>query len=182
MYNTRLIFVGVAIIVIGLIALIGNILDLDLGRFLCPTILILAGVWLLVRPRMARPGTTFTTKLLGDVRRSGEWQAVEEEITLGIGDIELDMTHADIPTGETRIRAFGFVNGISLIVPEGVGVMVSSMAFMTEAKVFGQKHTRFFAASQFTSDDYETAERKVHLDLSYFVADVKVKRSPVEVD
>jgi hypothetical protein len=181
MHNTRQIFVGVAIIVIGLIALIGSIFDVDLGRFLCPTILILAGVWLLVRPRMVRSGTLLTTKLLGDVRRSGEWQVVEEEITLGVGDIELDMTHANIPAGETRIRAFGFVNGIRLIVPEGVGVIVSSMAFLTEAKIFDQKHTRFFAASQFASDDYETAERKVHLDLSYFVADVKVRRAPVEV-
>jgi lia operon protein LiaF len=182
MHNTRQIFVGIAIIVIGLIALIGSIFDVDLGRFLCPTILILAGVWLLVRPRMVGSGTLLTTKVLGDVRRSGEWQVVEEEITLGVGDIELDMAHADIPTGETRIRAFGFVNGIRLIVPEDVGVTVSSMAFLTEAKVFDQKHTRFFAASRFTSEDYETAERKVHLDLSYFVADVKVRRAPVEVN
>ena len=182
MHNTRLIFVGVAIIVIGLIALIGNIFDVDLGRFLCPTILILLGMWLLVRPRMVRAGTAFTTKLLGDVRRSGEWQVVEEEITLGVGEIELDMARANIPTGETCIRAFGFVNNIKLIVPESVGVIVSSMAFLTEAQVFGQKHTRFFAASQFASEDYETAERQVHLDLSYFVTDVKVKRAPREVD
>jgi predicted membrane protein len=182
MRNTRQIFIGVAIIAIGLIALIGSIFDVDLGRFLCPTVLILAGVWLLVRPRTARPGTAFTTKLLGDVRRRGEWQVAEEDITLGVGDIRLDMTQADIPIGETRIRASGLVNGIKLIVPEGVGMMVSSMAFLTEAKVFGQKHTRFFAISQFASEDYETAERKVHLDLSYFVADVNVRRAPAEVE
>ena len=92
------------------------------------------------------------------------------------------MAHADIPAGETRIRASGFVNGITLIVPQGIGVMVSSLAFLTEARVFDQKHTRFFDASQFTSEDYETAERKIHLDLSYFVADVKVKHAPMEVD
>ena len=182
MHNTRQIFAGVAIIAIGLIALLGSIFDIDLGRFLCPTVLILAGVWLLVRPSMARPGTAFTTKLLGDVHRRGEWQVAEEDITLGVGDIRLDMAQADIPSGETRIRASGFVNGITLIVPEGVGVMVSSMAFLTEARIFDQKHTRFFDACQFTSEDYETAERKIHLDLSYFVADVNVKRAPMEVD
>ena len=41
---------------------------------------------------------------------------------------------------------------------------------------------RFFTISQFASEDYETAERKIHLDLSYSVADVKVKCTPVEVD
>ncbi|MFL7794218.1 MAG: cell wall-active antibiotics response protein LiaF [Anaerolineae bacterium] len=182
MRNTRQIFVGVAIIAIGLVALFGSIFDIDLGRFLCPTVLILAGVWLLVRPRMVSPGAAFTIKLLGDVRRRGEWQVIEEEITLGVGDIRLDMTQADIPIGETRIHTSGFVNGIVLIVPEGVGVIVSSMAFLTEAGIFDQKHSRFFTISQFTSEDYETAERKIHLDLRYFVADVKVKRAPVEVD
>jgi len=182
MHNTRQIFIGVAIIVIGLIALIGAIFDVDLGRFVCPTVLILAGVWLLVRPRTSSPGTAFTTKLLGDVSRHGEWQVTDEEITLGVGDIELDMTHADIPVGETHIRVSGFVNSIELIVPQDVGVIVTSMAFLTEAKVFDQKHTRCFDASRFASEDYETAERKVHLDLSYFVADVKVKRAPMEVD
>ena len=181
MHNTRQIFVGAAITIIGLIALIGAIFEVDLGRFVCPTVFILAGVWLLVRIRMTHPGTAFTTKLLGDVRRRGEWQVSDEEITLGVGDIVLDMTHADIPAGETRIRALGFVNEVRLIVPDDVGVTVSSMAFLTEAKVFDQKHTRFFAISQFASDGYETAERKVHLDLSYFVADVKVKRAPAEV-
>jgi predicted membrane protein len=182
MRNTRQIFVGIAIIVIGLIALIGSVFDVDLGRFLCPTVLILAGVWLLVRPRMASPGTAFTAKLLGDVRRSGEWQVAEEEITLGVGDIELDMARADIPSGETRIRASGFVNGVKLTVPPGVGVTVTSMAFLTEARVFDRQYTRFFAVSQFASEDYETAERKVHLDLTYFVADVKIRRAPVEVE
>ena len=85
MRSTRQIFVGVAITAIGLIALLGSIFDIDLGRFLCPTVLILAGVWLLVRPRMARPGTAFTTRLLGDVRRRGEWQVAEEDIPLGVG-------------------------------------------------------------------------------------------------
>jgi hypothetical protein len=182
MRNTKQIFVGVAIIAIGLVALFGSIFDIDLGRFLCPTVLILAGAWLLVRPRMVSPGTALTIKLLGDVRRSGEWQVVEEEITLGVGDIGLDMAQADIPAGETRIHTSGFVNGIVLIVPVGVGVMVSSMAFLTEARIFDQKHSRFFTISQFTSEDYEAAERKIHLDLSYFVADVKVKRAPVEVN
>jgi predicted membrane protein len=180
-HNTRQIFIGAAILIIGLIALVGTMFDMDLGRFLCPTVLILAGVWLLVRPRTARLDTAFTTKLLGDVRRSGEWQVADEDITLGVGDIDLDMTHADIPAGETRIRASGFVNGIRLVVPRSVGVLVTSTAFLTEARVLDQKYTRFFDASRFASDDYETAERKVHLDLSYFVADVKVRRAPVEV-
>ena len=77
MHNTRQIFIGAAILIIGLIALVGTMFDVDLGRFLCPTVLILAGVWLLVRPRTARLDTAFTTKLLGDERRSGEWQVAD---------------------------------------------------------------------------------------------------------
>jgi lia operon protein LiaF len=137
-------------------------------------------VWLLVRPKLVSAGTVFTTKLLGDVRRRGEWQVADEEIWLGVGDIKLNMTSADIPTGETRIRAFGLVNEIVLTVPQGVGIAVSSTSFATEAKMFGQKYSRVFAPFSFTSEGYETAERKVHLDLSYVVAEVKAKRAAPE--
>jgi predicted membrane protein len=180
MRNNTQIFIGVAILVIGLVSLIGSIFDVDMGNFLCPTALILVGVWLLVRPRLVSPGTAFTTRLLGDVRRRGEWQVADEEIHLGVGDIKLDMASANIPIGETRIRAFGLVNSIILVVPQEVGVAVSSMAFLTEAKIFGQKHSQFFSAFYLASEEYETAQRKVCLDLTYFVADITIKRTTQE--
>jgi hypothetical protein len=48
------VFIGVGIIVIGVISLLDALLGIDLGRFLCPTVLILLGIWFLIRPRLLR--------------------------------------------------------------------------------------------------------------------------------
>ena len=80
MRNRTLIFIGVGIIIIGLIALVDAVTEIDLGRLLCPTILILLGVWFLIRPRLLPPETGFSVRLLGDVRRSGVWQLIDEEM------------------------------------------------------------------------------------------------------
>jgi hypothetical protein len=181
MRNYGQIFIGVAIIVLGVTFLLGAIFDLDVGRFLCPTGLIVIGTWLLLRPLLARGSTEFRAKAIGDVRRRGDWQVVDEEIWLGVGDVKLDMTDADIPTGETRIRTFGIVNSILLTVPEDVGIAVSSSAVITEAKILGQKHSRTFSPFDFESDHFVTAKRKIRLETTYVVADITIKRAAQDI-
>ncbi len=176
MRNKWQIYIGILIILVGLMFLIGNIFDVDVGAFCLPVGLIGLGVWLLLRPRLISPDTAIRMKLVGDVRRRGDWQVADEEIWIGVGDVRLDMTSADVPVGETRIRVFGFVGSVTLLVPEGVGVSVSSTAFVTEAKVLGQKHERFLDSFHLVSDEYETAERKVQLETVSFVAELKVRQ------
>lgn len=176
MHSKWQIFIGIVIILIGLMFLIGNIFDVDVGAFCLPVGLIALGVWLLLRPRLVGPDTAVQMKLVGDVRRRGAWQVTDEEIWVGVGDVRLDMTSADIPVGETRIRVFGFVGSTTLLVPEGVGVSVSSTAFVTDARVLGQRRDSFFAPVHFASDEYETAERKVQLETISFVTDLRVRR------
>jgi lia operon protein LiaF len=168
--------IGILIIVMGLMFLIGAIFDVDVSAFCWPIGLIALGVWLLLRPQLVGPDTAVRLKLLGDVRRYGDWQVTDEEIWIGIGDVRLDMTSADIPVGETTIRVFGFVGDVRLLVPEGVGVSVSSSSFVTDASIFGQKRDGVFFPVHFTSEDYETAERKVQLETMHFVASLRVRR------
>jgi len=113
---------------------------------------------------------------LGDVRRYGAWQVADEEIWIGVGDVRLDLTSADVPVGKTKFRVFGFVGDVDLLVPENVGVSLSSMAFVTEAKVLGQRRQSFLAPVDYASDGYEMAERKVQLTTGFFVGDITVKQ------
>ena len=168
---------GILIIVIGLAFLLGNVFDVDVGALCFPTALILLGVWLLLRPRLVGPDIGLRFRIFGPIRRSGAWQVADEEMWLFVGDVHLDMTQAEIPPGETRIRVFGFVGDVRLLVPEGVGVSVSSMAFVTDARVLGQRRDGFLVPVHLTSDDYEAAERKVHLETMFFVTDVRVRQA-----
>ena len=176
MHNKWQVYIGSVIVVIGLMFLIGAIFDVDVGAFCWPVGLIALGVWLLLRPRLVGPDTAVRLILLGDVRRYGDWQVSDEEIWIGVGDVRLDLSGADIPPGETTIRVFGFVGDVRLVVPEDVGLSVSSMAAVTDARIFGQKREGIFFPVHFTSEDYETAERKIRLETVRFVVDLRIRR------
>jgi hypothetical protein len=164
MRNQGQIYIGAAIILIGLLLLIGNVFDVDVGALCLPLGLILLGVWLLLRPQLVGPDTALRMRVFGPI-----W--------LFVGDVILDFTRAEIPPGETPIRVYGFVSSIRVTVPQDVGVAVSSTAFVTDARMLGQKRESFLAPVELTSDGYETAERKVRLETIFFVADVRVKQA-----
>jgi len=181
MHSKQHVLIGILIIVVGLTFLIGELFDVDTGALCFPVGLIVLGVLLLLRPYLASPGMESQLRLLGDVRRYGDWQVSDEEIWLGVGDIRLDMTGADIPVGETQIRILGFVGDVRVRVPEDVGVSVSCASFVTEARVLGRKHSRlFFAPLQVSSEGYEEAERKLRLEINCFVGDIKVRQASTE--
>jgi len=176
MRNQGQVFLGILIIFIGLMFLIGNVFNVNVWIFCWPLGLILLGVWLLLRPQLVSPDTAVRQKLLGDIHRDGVWQVTNEEIWIGVGDVDLDMTSADIPMGETTIRIFGFVGDVDLLVPKDVGVSVSSTSFVTDAKVLSQREDGLLAPVHVVSDNYETAERRVRLEMTSFVANLRVKQ------
>jgi len=177
MRNKSQLIVGLVIVLIGVTLLIGNLFHVNLWDFFWPLVFIGLGIWMLVRPRTVKTGTKVQHRLLGDIRRAGGWQVTDEEFWILVGDIKLDMTAAQIPEGETLIRTYGFVGSIRVRVPEGVGISVSSTALVTDAKILGHKQENFLTPLHEVSDDYEAAERKIRLECSAFVADLKVRRA-----
>jgi lia operon protein LiaF len=131
---------------------------------------------MILRPRMVSPDTALEQKLLGEISRDGVWEVRDEELWVGIGDVELDMTRASIPLGETKLRVFGFVGNLEVLAPEEVGISISSTAVVTDGKVLGQKQERFASTLHIASDDYETAERKVRIEVTRFATSLKVRR------
>lgn len=177
MHHQGRVFFGILIILIGLMFLMGNVFDVDVGALCFPFGLILFGIWILLRPRLVGPDTQLRLRVFGPICRDGAWQVADEELWLFVGDVRLDMTQAQIPLDETCLRVCGFVGDIRLLVPEGVGVSVSSTAFITDAQVLGRRRDGLLVSAHLTSDDYETAERKVHLETFFFVANIRVRRA-----
>ena len=165
---------GAAIILVGALLLVGSVLDIDVSALFWPILLILLGLGLLLRPRLITADTRAHYKLLGDFRREGAWQVADQEFWLAIGDVKLNMSEAQIPAGETRLRVWTFVSDVKLTVPKDVGVSLSCTAFVSEAKVFGRKRESILAPLRFDSEDYAGAERKIRMELTGFVAEVKV--------
>ncbi|MCL7451973.1 MAG: cell wall-active antibiotics response protein LiaF [Anaerolineae bacterium] len=170
------IIIGIVIIAVGLVILVGNILDVDLGFLCMPAVLILLGLGLLLRPLLVSPGTAVRASVFGPVRRSGAWQVADEEIWLFVGDVNLDLSQADVPPGESVVRVFSLVNSIRVVVPEGVAVMVAPLAFLASANLFGKKRDIFLGQSSLASEDYDSAEYKIQIQPACLVSDVRVRR------
>ena len=178
MRDQRQIFFSLVLILAGLVFLIGTVLDVNVWAICWPSGLILLGLWILLRPRLLGPDTALRMGLFGSVRRDGVWSVADEEIWSFVGDVKLDLTQTEVPLGETRLRFFNFVSDITLRVPDDIGLALSSAAFFMEVKMLGKKREAFVTSVNLKSDNYETAERKVRLEVTCFVADVKVRPSP----
>jgi predicted membrane protein len=177
MRNQGQLVMGLIIIAVGVVILFGNLFNINLWAICWPTGLILLGLWVLVRPRMVRDGSEVTLVPLGNVRRDETWHVADEEFWVFVGDIDLELGRADLPVGETTFRTYGFVADVEIVVPAEAGVAVTSTAFVSNIKAFGDKKEGFLMPLHVVSDNYDTAERRVHLHCYSFVGEVKVRRA-----
>jgi predicted membrane protein len=176
MRNRGQIILGILLNILGVMILAGYLLNFDPWKIFWPVALMLIGLWLIFRPRVEF-AKEVNIRPIGDIRRYGEWQVADEEIWTFVGDVNLDMTQAEIPTGETCIRILGFVGDYDLVLPKEIGFTLASTAFVSSLTVMGKKREVIFTTANYKSEDYETAERKVRLELTCFVAEVNVRQA-----
>lgn len=169
------VWIVLVLAVIGSLALIRFLLG---GWFIF--ILLVVGVFVVpywLRPRQVGPDTKVTQRPFGDLRRKGDWRVGHEEIWFFAGKVSLDLTTAQIPPGETRLRLFGFAGNVDVLAPAAVGVSASIAMFATDARILGRRHNQVMAPFHVTSENYETAEQQVRIEIKMFAGDVKVKHA-----
>lgn len=177
MRNQGMVYIAIFIILAGVFLLIGNLFDINFGAFCFPLGLILLGVFFLMRPRLAGPGTRSHMVLIGDIERAGPGELSAEEVWGFIIDANYDLTKFDVPPGETVIRGYSFIGDIEIFAPADVGVAVDSSAFVTSFKLDGgEEETYFLSPLNWKSDGYKPAERRVRFELVQFIGDVKLRR------
>jgi predicted membrane protein len=169
---------GTLLVLVGFLALISTLFNVDFGLICWPTLFILLGIWIIVRPRMVSEDTNVHLIFLGDFKRSGGWEASDQEIWSFITDADLDLTNAEIHEGETSIKMYGFVGDLDVTLPSNVGFKVNAYGFVTDVNILGQKKTTFFLQPvQEASEDYALVAKKINLDMIAFVGEVKVRRA-----
>jgi hypothetical protein len=180
MQNRNQMLVGSFFILCGGAWFIASLLHISFWAICFPLGLILLGVLFLVaRPPLFGPTSEGGAHFVGDIIRGGEWTVKNEEFYMFVGNVRLDMTRAQFPSGETTIYLNAFVADIDVSVPSDIAVSLLSTSFVADAELAGQHVERFLSGVQMTTPDYATAERKLHLVTTCFVGDVKVKMTPV---
>ncbi len=175
--NRSVLLAGFVLVFGGALLLAGNLFDFNAWTLFWPLALIGLGVWFVTRPANVLPGAANSYRFIGDYRRTGPWQVTNEEIGQFVGDIELDMAQAEIAPGETHLRINGFVGDVTLRVPAGVGVSLSAASFISDIDFFGQHRDSILTPSEFTTPNYPSAERRLRVQCSFFVADVKIRQA-----
>lgn len=177
MRNQGLVYLAIFIILLGVLLLIGNLFDVNIGAFCFPLGLILLGVFVLLRPRSLGPDVHSRTVLIGDFELAGPGELTSEEYWGFIVDCAYDLTKLDIPPGETIIRGFSFISDIEIFAPANVGVAVDAASFITTFKLDGGKgEDSFLSPVNWQSDGYKMADRRVRFDLTQFIGEVKLRR------
>jgi lia operon protein LiaF len=167
---------GMVLIGLGVLFLLSIWLRINLWGFFWPGLLIVLGVAILVRSHGVPAGGRSEFVLLGDIERTGDWPVTAEETWIGIGDVDLDFTRANVPVGETVIGLRGFIGDVEVVVPQNVGLSIVAGGFITNVKRAGHKEqTVFLGPYHQQSEGYETAERKIRLETSFFIHDLKLR-------
>jgi predicted membrane protein len=174
MQNRSQALIGGFLLLLGIGFLLANLLQISLWTFCFPIGLILIGVLLLMRPKVFDTSQVSSWYLFGDVKRGSEWTPVDEEFWLFIGDTKLDLTQAQLPVGETRIRINGLIGDVDVIAPAEVGVAVSASGVFVDLRTPTDKADRFLSPAESVSPNYATAERKLHLSTTFVIGDIDV--------
>ena len=178
MSNRPQMLFGVFLVLGGGGLLLANLLHISFWAVCFPLGLIMLGlVLLLVRQPVVGLTSESGAHFVGDVVRSGKWAVANEEFSLFVGDVRLDMSQADFPTGETTIRLNGFVYDVEITIPSNIGVSLISNGFVVDSRLGTQQASRFLTGAQLVTSDYMTAERKLRIVNACFVGNVRVRLS-----
>lgn len=172
------VIVGIILILLGIIALMNQAFpNLRIGRFVGPMLLIGLGLLLILRPRIVGPDVILQIPILGDIRKTGIWEVTQHEIWWFVGSSRLDFTEAVFPKGDAVIKIFGFVTDVKVILPDDVGLRVTSSAFVNEYSGLHRKQERFLSLLEDQSTNYSSVEKRVDLQTIAFVSEIKVRPS-----
>ena len=162
---------AIFLISIGVFMLVAVFTDFDAGTVFWPLAMMFLGIWFIFRPASSQE-RAFKLRMATDIYKKGEWQVKDEDIIAFAHDIDYDLTDADIPPGETQIQLTAFATELTVRMPEDVGLAVHTNAFVTESKLFGEKEEHIMMGFNYTSPDYDAAERKIRFEINSFSVDI----------
>ncbi|WP_158606865.1 cell wall-active antibiotics response protein LiaF [Paenibacillus ginsengarvi] len=116
---------------------------------------------------------------IGDIRIGRDyWELKPLNISHFVGDTEIDLTRANIPFGETTINISSFVGDVKIFVPNDLQLEISvrASAFLGDMSVFDRWEGGLFRNMKAESPQYFDAEKRIKVNVSTFIGDVRVKR------
>ncbi|MCS7461771.1 cell wall-active antibiotics response protein LiaF [Paenibacillus doosanensis] len=163
---------GYIFIGIGLVILIGGNLSLLLS-----VVLISLG-YFYIRSRQLQRDDKYVRKqsLIDSIRWGREpWVLRSSSIWNVLGELQIDLTYAIPEQPETTIVLQGVIADVDIIVPEDMGLSVTAWVLFGQSDIGPNKEAGVFNKTVWQSANYETADTRVELLITYVVADIDIK-------
>lgn len=141
-------------------------------------IILISFGYFMVRSNQLQKDPTYTQRhnILESIQWNREpWVLHNMSIWSIVGEMNLDLSLAIIEEPETTLVFNGIVGDIDIIVPDDIGVRIDSMILVGQTKIGRERQDGFVTKMSWQSVNFEYAEQRVIVTLSYVVGDVNVK-------
>jgi predicted membrane protein len=92
-----------------------------------------------------------------------------------IGDVKIDLANVMITTpGDRFLTMSGFIGDATLYMPKDIAHSIQASALIGDFKVFGKKDEGFGLNRIYKSANYDQAEVRLNVRVSFFIGDVKI--------
>ncbi len=187
-------WIGIILILLGSLFLLEHTGVWDFGevfREYWPVLLILWGIWMLVR----RGGERKSWPAMGPIKQTATPDLLDESNTFGdivlrttsrhfqggsvkgvFGDIRLDASEAELAEGEHTLAVNGVFGDVRITLPKGVPTSIRSTTVFGHVEVFDTRQEGISPAVNLESPDYASSTRKLRVHVSQTFGDVEVRR------
>jgi len=163
---------GYILIGIGLVFLALNHLSIIIA------VLLISFGYFLVRTKQLQqdPSSQQRYNFLASIRWNREpWVLHSMSIWSIVGEMNIDLSLAIIDEPETNLVFQGIVGDIDIIVPDDIGVRIDSTLIIGQTKIGYDQQDGLGTKMSWQSVNFDTAEHRVIITLSYLVGDINVK-------
>ncbi len=180
-FHSGEILAALVLIIFGLVALGGNLgLILLDGSVIWPLLLVAFGGWLIWKA--FQPSTGWPEERsqwgVGEFRPDLSSREIRQvEFSHGFGDVDLDLTRAIIPEGESTVHVSQGMGDLMIVLPREVAVRIRGSAGLGDVFVLGERAEGFGPTIRFESDDYPKASRRLALEARVGLGQVRVLRA-----
>ncbi|MFA9555824.1 cell wall-active antibiotics response protein LiaF [Evansella sp. AB-rgal1] len=96
------------------------------------------------------------------------------DISLSIGDIDIDLTKAILKEGENYLDIRGWIGDVEILVPRDMPIQAIVNVKLGEVKLFDDQYSGTGKNASYTSSNFHDAEKKVILHVNLNIGDVEV--------
>jgi lia operon protein LiaF len=107
--------------------------------------------------------------------RDEPWVLESTDLSVAVAEVRIDLTNALLEQKDTLLNLQGVIGDIDVIVPDDVGLSVNASVTLGQIQVAGEKGAGAMNRLVWRSPNFDSADHRILLNISYVAADVDVK-------